>query len=52
MPMKTRRPGSAGPSVSALGPDCMGMSEFFGARDDIESLATIRPPESLESAHR
>lgn len=39
--METRRLGPKGPKVSALGLGCMGMSEFYGARDDKESTATL-----------
>ncbi|MEZ5898870.1 MAG: aldo/keto reductase [Hyphomicrobiaceae bacterium] len=39
--MKTRRLGSRGPTVSALALGCMGMSDFYGKRDDTEALATI-----------
>ena len=39
--MQQRLLGRQGLRVSALGLGCMGMSEFYGARDETESLATI-----------
>ncbi len=39
--MKTRRLGSAGPTVSALALGCMGMTDFYGKRDETEAIATI-----------
>ncbi len=39
--MQLRTLGTAGLAVSAEGLGCMGMSAFYGARDDAESTATI-----------
>jgi aryl-alcohol dehydrogenase-like predicted oxidoreductase len=39
--MEKRKLGASGLAVSALGLGCMGMSEFYGARDDEESTRTI-----------
>ena len=40
--MQKRTLGSRGPQVSAIGLGCMGMSEFYGAHDDAESLEVLR----------
>jgi aryl-alcohol dehydrogenase-like predicted oxidoreductase len=39
--LETRQLGRNGPTVSAVGLGCMGMSEFYGTPDDQESIKTI-----------
>jgi aryl-alcohol dehydrogenase-like predicted oxidoreductase len=45
--MEKRALGRQGLEVSAMGLGCMGMSEFYGPRDDRESIATIHRAREL-----
>jgi aryl-alcohol dehydrogenase-like predicted oxidoreductase len=39
---RRQRLGRNGPEISAIGLGCMGMSEFYGPGDEVESIATIQ----------
>ena len=39
--MTSRRLGTAGPTVGAIGLGCMGMSEFYDCVDEAEAIATV-----------
>jgi aryl-alcohol dehydrogenase-like predicted oxidoreductase len=45
--MQIRELGRSGLKVSTLGLGCMGMSEFYGGVDDVESIATIHRAREL-----
>ncbi|MEH1951485.1 MAG: hypothetical protein V7K77_31710 [Nostoc sp.] len=38
--MRTRKLGKLGLEVSTIGLGCMGMSEFYSGRDEIEAMST------------
>lgn len=40
--MKQRKLGAHGPLVSEIGLGCMGMSAYYGGRDEAESIATLQ----------
>lgn len=45
--MKKVKLGSQGAVVSRMGLGCMGMSEFYGERNDAESQATLLPSPAI-----
>jgi len=49
--MKSRKLGASGPEISALGLGCMGMSDFYGPRDEAESIATLHRALALGVTH-
>jgi aryl-alcohol dehydrogenase-like predicted oxidoreductase len=49
--MRQRRIGATGPLVSELGLGCMGMSAFYGERDDEQSARTLRRALDLGVSH-
>lgn len=49
--MEQRKIGSSSLSVAAIGLGCMGMSEFYGPTDDVQSLATLERALELGVTH-
>lgn len=49
--MEQRKIGSSSLSVAAIGLGCMGMSEFYGPTDDVQSLATLERALELGVSH-
>lgn len=49
--MEQRKIGSSSLSVAAIGLGCMGMSEFYGPTDDVQSLSTLERALELGVSH-
>lgn len=49
--MQQRSLGAGGPTISAIGLGCMGMSEFYGPSDDADSLRTLERALELGISH-
>jgi len=50
--MQTRKLGTHGPTVGAIGLGCMGMSHYYGGADEAEASARIHRALEMRSIDR